>query len=355
MITFTYSVLGVMSGTSLDGIDLVWVSFEKSTDWSYKIRAASTIAYPLEWTRKLQNADKNNALEIKLLNRDYTRYLALTINRFKQNYKITHLDAICSHGHTIFHQPETKYTLQIGNLPELAKITNERVICDFRVQDVALGGQGAPLVPVGDQLLFPKYQYCINLGGFANISMGKDKKRSAYDICAVNVVLNLLAQQLGHPFDHSGDLARSGVVQTDLLKKLNELSFYTQKPPKSLGIEWVRQYIHPILQVFRDCRTIDVLRTFTHHIADQIASPLADTTRHTALVTGGGAFNTFLIEEIQRRTKTNILIPDSDTVEYKEALIFGLLGVLKLRNEVNCLQSVTGAQKDHSSGVIWLP
>ena len=278
--------------------------------------------------------------------------MAEEISGFIQRNNIQELDAICSHGHTIRHQPEKEFTLQIGNLPRLAKLISRTVVCDFRVQDVKLGGQGAPLVPIGDRLLFPEYDFCLNLGGFANISSEIHGNRIAYDICPVNIVLNHYAQKLGKEFDEDGNLAKFGELNLILLQSLNDLPYYTEKPPKSLGLEWVNEHIFLLLDSF-NLSSEDILRTFTEHIAIQLAVQFPK--KASVLITGGGAYNSFLIERLKNLVSVEITIPSPEIVEFKEALIFGLLGVLKLRGEINCLSSVTGASIDHSSGQVYTP
>lgn len=348
----SYKVLGVMSGTSLDGIDVVYVELSRSESWKYRVISAETIEYSDSWQKKLGGAVDCQGEDLVELNIDYTQYLAGVISSFIRNHGITNLDAVCSHGHTVKHAPENGYTLQIGNLPELAVLLDEVVVCDFRVADVKLGGQGAPLVPVGDALLFGEYDVCLNLGGFANVSSGGESHRTAYDICPVNTVLNHLSGQLGLPFDKGGQIAASGEIDVDLLKRLNGLDYYAAPPPKSLGIEWVKEHVFPLL---RNVETPAGLMTFSVHAAEQISKKIDQDPSSKVLVTGGGAFNDFLIKEIRSRIHNKLVIPSPEVVNYKEALIFGLLGVLKLRGEINVLCSVTGASKDHSSGEIYVP
>ncbi|GHA40588.1 anhydro-N-acetylmuramic acid kinase [Salinimicrobium marinum] len=348
-----YDVLGVMSGTSLDGIDLAFIQFEFRDSWEYQIITADTLAYPAEWQKRLSEAISYNDQQLHELDEQYTQFLAETISGFLTKNNIKELDAICSHGHTIKHEPENGYTLQIGNLPELAQLTGRKVVCNFRVQDVKLGGQGAPLVPIGDELLFPAYQYCLNLGGFANVSTVLNGQRVAYDICPVNTVLNFLAAELHLAYDRNGEIAASGTTDKALLQQLNALEFYFQKPPKSLGIEWVNKHIFPMLNNKDSIPTL--LNTYTLHAAIQISEMFDNKPASKVLVTGGGAFNGFLMDQIKKRTKNEIVIPSPKVVNFKEALIFGFLGVLRLRNEVNVLSSVTGASKNHSSGNIFTP
>lgn len=349
-----YEVVGVMSGTSLDGIDLAHIRFKKEKNWGFSILSAETIPYSSEWKDKLNLAIKLKDPELKDLNFEYTRYLAETISNFLQKNSIENLDAICSHGHTVKHEPQNGFTLQIGNFPELAKRIGVKVICDFRVQDVALGGQGAPLVPVGDELLFSEYKYCLNLGGFANISSRIKSERIAYDICALNTVLNFYAEKSGYPFDDKGKIAKSGSLNSDLFQKLESLSYYNLSPPKSLGIEWVHHEVFPLLKQY-EADIASVLHTYTQHVASQISENFDNNPASEAIITGGGSFNEFLIQQIKDRTQTRVVIPSEEIINFKEALIFGLLGVLKLREEINVLSSVTGAKSDHSSGVIFIP
>jgi anhydro-N-acetylmuramic acid kinase len=344
------NVLGVMSGTSLDGIDVAHIHFSNHEGWHFEILNAETIPYPRDLKKSLEEAINYDQKNLKEFNEYYTSYLAEVISNFIKKYDITNLDAVCSHGHTIKHEPENKYTLQIGNLPQLAVLLNLKVVCDFRVQDVALGGQGAPLVPVGDELLFSEFDYCLNLGGFANISTVQEGKRIAYDICPVNIVLNKLTESLGFPYDDRGKIAASGTLNPKLLKSLNALPFYSKLPPKSLGLEWVMATIYPLLENTGH-KTEDLLCTFTEHVAMQLARNFSEGAK--VLCTGGGTFNSYLLNLIAHYKKIELIIPAQEVIEYKEALIFALLGVLKLRGEINCLHSVTGAIKDHSSGIIY--
>ena len=347
-----YHVIGVMSGTSLDGIDLaeVFFVFSEKEGWHFEFGDTETVAYPASWKDQLKMAISKPKDELQALNESYTSFLAEVILSFIQKNSITNLDAVCGHGHTVLHRPDEGITLQIGNLPNLSSLINQKVVCDFRVADVALGGQGAPLVPIGDRLLFNQYDYCLNLGGFANCSYEENGNRIAYDICPVNIVLNPLAEALGLPYDDKGTIARGGDFNLALSQALGELMYYEQRPPKSLGLEWVRGRFLPILDASR-ISTEDKLRTVTEHVGTELVKQFKKGSK--ILITGGGAYNDFLISRIGLSKNVEIVIPSSQLIEYKEALIFGLLGVLKLREEVNCLASVTGATRDHSSGVVF--
>ena len=348
-----YNVLGVMSGTSLDGVDIAHIYFFNENNLSqFKILESTTISYSNDWIIRLKTAVDFSKLELTKLDKDYTALLASMISNFITTHKLENLDAVCSHGHTILHQPQNGLTLQIGNLPEIASLTNQKVVCNFRVQDVKLGGQGAPLVPIGDQILFSKYDYCLNLGGFSNVSFQENGKRLAFDICAVNTVLNFYASKLGFNFDDKGNMAKKGTISADLLTELNQLDYYQKKYPKSLGFESVKTIIIPIIEKY-SISIEDKLRTFTEHIALQIGLSISKKTG-SLFITGGGAYNDFLLHRMQfYLPNIEMVIPDPKTIEFKEALIFALLGILKLENEVNVLSSVTGAKYDHSSGEIY--
>ncbi len=348
-----YNVIGVMSGTSLDGVDLAHIKFYlENKKWTFEILESKTISYSQSWINELKLAVDYSETKLENLNKEYTKLLASIISTFIENHKIESLDAVCSHGHTILHQPEKGLTLQIGNLPEIATLTHQTVVCDFRVQDVKLGGQGAPLVPIGDRILFSEYDYCMNLGGFSNVSFEQNAERIAFDISPVNTVLNFYANQFGLNYDDKGKISRTGKVNDNLLNKLNSLDFYQQKFPKSLGFEFVKGTVLPLIEKY-EIPIEDKLRTFTEHIAFQTALALPRK-KGRILITGGGVYNDFLLERIQTHLpEMKIIIPSSEILEFKEALIFALLGILKLRGEINVLSSVTGAKKDHSSGKIY--
>ena len=342
-----------MSGTSLDGIDVAEIIFNVSENgtWSYKIISSETVSYVKGWKDKLQKAISFSEQKLTALNSEYTIYLAEVILEFISRKKISKLDAVCSHGHTILHEPQKGVTLQIGNLLEIASLINQKVVCDFRVQDVEFGGQGAPLVPIGDKLLFPDYTYCLNLGGFSNISFKDDNEISAFDICPVNVVLNHYSRAIGHDFDLDGSIASNGKIIPNLLDELNSLEYYKISKPKSLGLEWVIKEIFNVID-HHNLSAPDILRTYCEHIAIQIQNAL-DNNISNVLITGGGAKNKYLIQLIKNKIQNPIVIPNTTLIDFKEALIFGFLGLLRSRDENNCLGSVTGAKRDHSSGKIY--
>lgn len=345
-------VIGIMSGTSLDGIDFCYAKFNNNNYQNFEIIWAETISYSKDWKEKLTQSIFYSDADLQQLNLDYGILLGEKINDFIQKFNIKNIDFIASHGHTVLHQPEKGITLQIGDGQTIATSTNKKVICDFRTQDVKLGGQGAPLVPVGDELLFFNYDFCLNLGGFSNISFRKNGKRIAFDICPVNIVLNHYTKKMGLEFDDSGNIASSGKINHQLLKALNSLKFYQKTPPKSLGLEWVQKNIFPLIDSL-ETEISTVLRTFVEHIAIQISKILYQ--NNSVLITGGGAFNTFLIQRIQFFSENKITLPNKELIDYKEALLFAFLGLLKDNDKINCLKSVTGASKNHSSGVVFHP
>jgi anhydro-N-acetylmuramic acid kinase len=348
----TYTVIGLMSGTSLDGLDIALCTFSKNKNkWVYKIIEAKTFSYNKTWKEKLQNAHLLNAQEFWKLHVDFGKFSGQTVNQFLKGKKHK-VDLIASHGQTIFHQPHNGFTCQIGDGAAIAALTNITTACDFRSTDVALGGQGAPLVPIGDELLFADYEACLNIGGIANISFTYKKQRLAFDICPTNLVFNFYANKAGMPYDKGGKLASKGKVDQSLLKKLNALSFYKNLKSKSLGKEWIDEKIISLLES-KSISLNDKLATAIEHSAFQTARVLNHFDIKNVLITGGGAYNTFFIESIKHYTTCKLILPDDKTIQFKEALIFAFLGVLRLRNETNCLKQVTGASKNNCGGALY--
>ena len=352
-----YRIIGLMSGSSLDGLDIAYCEFEKQGDnWNFEILNAATIPYSRGWADKLKNVDYFNQGN---LSESYGNYLAENILLFiEKNNLRGQVDLISSHGHTIYHQPEKGITCQIGDGNMIANKTGINTVWDLRAKDVALGGQGAPIVPIGDKYLFKVYKYCLNIGGIANIS---DKKKDgdiiAFDICAANQLLNYLANKKGLDYDEEGKLARRGSVNKNLLDKLNDNLFYSKPFPKSLSNEWLRSEVIPLLKDNK-ISIEDKLATVIEHIAEQVKYALENILRvnkittDSMLITGGGTFNLFLIEKLRKKCKLDIVIPSDIIVNYKEALAMAFMGVLNIRNEVNCLASVTGAKQDSVGGVL---
>lgn len=341
------TVLGIMSGTSLDGVDLCLTDFNVAQEVSYNIQKSITIAYPSKLKERLSD-----------LNQSMTSFLELDVELmtfFSEQIEIHFGDMdfqlISSHGQTIFHNPSKKYTYQLGSGGILSKLTGKPVVSDFRTEDIILGGQGAPLVPIGDRDLFSHYDNCLNLGGFANVSFQSDQARLAFDICPLNIVLNRLANSEGLEFDDAGAMASKGDVDEVLLHELNNLTFYKQSGPKSLGAEWVNSEVMPLLSN-PNLATADLLATFSQHAAVQIAPNLKP---GSCLVTGGGAFNIDFLQRLRNLYDGELVIPETDLINFKEALIFAYIGLLRFLKRENVLCSVTGASRNTCSGSINLP
>jgi anhydro-N-acetylmuramic acid kinase len=353
-----------MSGSSLDGLDIALVQLtEVRGKWEYEIRVAECLPYEPEWIDQLSGATRLPAREYLLLHSRYGHYTGQKVNEFIAKHQLDHqVHFVASHGHTTFHIPSEKMTAQLGEGAAIAAVTGLPVISDLRAMDVALGGQGAPIVPVGEQLLLPGYQYYLNLGGIANISSRAEDGFTAFDICPCNRVLNALAAELGREYDEDGALAAGGVTDKALLEALNALPYYQQPWPKSLANEFGTGTVLPLIQRSR-LSVQGRLNTFTNHIAIQVANavkllqqgqtPAED---QQLLITGGGAFNGYMVKLLQQQLepyKVKVVVPDEQTIKYKEALIMALIGALRWRQEPNVLSSVTGAQKDSVGGALW--
>jgi anhydro-N-acetylmuramic acid kinase len=358
-----YKVIGLMSGSSLDGLDIVYTALhENGGMWSFEIIASGCYPYEQAWTKRLQSATALQALEYQLLHIEYGHYIGQQVNRFinenNLHYKVA---LISSHGHTTFHLPDQRLTAQVGDGAAIAAATGLPVVSDLRALDVALGGQGAPIVPIGEKLLFPTYSHFLNVGGIANISFHSQGKRIAFDVCPANRVLNMLANSVNKEFDHKGEMAASGNIHEGLLQQLNSLEYYTQPAPKSLANSFGTDIIIPLIRSFA-LPLSDALRTYAEHIVQQVKRSIKEnykpqTTNHKLLVTGGGAFNDFLMQRLTQELKTldiEVVVPDDTTVKYKEALVMALIGVLRWRQEYNVLSSVTGASRDSIGGAVWL-
>ena len=379
-----------MSGTSVDGLDLALCRFTKTGSgrtgcpdnerpgslWAYEILKTNTLPYSgTPWPERFARAEKADGYRLMELHRNFGKFTGEAVKMFLGELQA---DLVASHGHTIFHRPEKGITLQIGDGAEIAATTGITAVSDFRRLDVALGGQGAPLVPAGDELLFGQHDFCLNMGGFANISYRENSQRMAFDICPANIILNRLARSMGHDYDKGGNIALSGKVIQELLSQLESLGYYQKTGPRSLGREWVNEVFMPVLERSAGS-TVDKLRTVCEHIALRIAAVInkqqaqykAPDSREghfpqgpesypnlyqppSVLSTGGGTNNEFLIQLIAEKVMpAKVIIPEPELIDFKEAVVFAFLGVLRLRNEINCLASVTGAAKDNSGGVIY--
>lgn len=350
-----YKVIGLMSGTSLDGVDIASCIIKRRNErWVYAIEAAQTVKYSATWRKKLLAAHTLAGAELLALDVEYGKYLGLLVQAFIIKNKIKGIDFIVSHGHTVFHQPARGFTFQLGNGNTLYAACKLPVVYDLRSLDVALGGQGAPLVPLGDKLLFQEYDVCLNLGGIANLSVDRKGKRVAFDVCFVNMGLNYLAAKAGKHFDENGALASDGEVNKGLLASLEKVYASIRKNRPSLSREFFEMHIMPLLDQ-PDISLTDRLRTFTESSVKEIAESISflKNEKFTVLCTGGGAFNSFLMYRLVEACGDNvsIIIPEDNIVKYKEALIFAFLGILRMRQEINSLKTVTGARVNSSGGV----
>ncbi|QLG44072.1 anhydro-N-acetylmuramic acid kinase [Costertonia aggregata] len=354
-----YKIVSMMSGTSLDGLDLCYCHIWKKKDkWEFEIKKTKSIAYSEEMQLELKDSIFLKADDLLQLHNTYGVWLGEQVNTFITENSLE-VDFVASHGHTTHHQPQNGLTFQIGSGQHLANTCEIMTICDFRSNDVALGGQGAPLVPIGDQIFFGTYDFCLNLGGISNISFEAKGKRIAYDIGLANMILNHITRKIDLAYDKGGGMARTGSVNVDMLKALNNLKYYALPFPKSIGYEWFVEEVAPIVDSTKDS-VENLLHTAVHHISEKVAQQISlnlNTDKGILLVTGGGGLNDFLIETLQHKLGDSIKVhvPSKIMIEFKEALVFALMGVLRLEKEINVLSSVTGAKRDSSSGVIYIP
>ena len=358
-----YRVIGLMSGSSLDGLDIAYVEFqENGGNWNYTILESGCYPYNDEWIQRLKNATALPALDYQLLHAEYGHLTGKLVNRFIEEHQLNYQVAlIASHGHTTFHLPSKKMTAQLGNGAAIAAETGLPVVTDLRALDIAFGGQGAPIVPIGEKMLWKEYDYFLNIGGIANISLKADQY-IAFDICPANRVLNMLANDTGKNYDGGGEMAAGGSVNSTLLEKLNRLDFYKIPHPKSLANDFGTEVVYPMI---RDtgCGIKDKMRTCVEHIAVQIRDAISSlkiqqpaTSNQQLLATGGGVFNSFLMKRIKESLmdlNIEVIVPDEKLVNYKEALIMAFIGVLRWRQENNVLSSVTGAVRDSIGGALW--
>lgn len=356
-----YRAIGLMSGSSLDGLDIAFVEFnEIAGQWTYEVKAAECLSYTNEWTQSLKQATELNARDYQYLHAAYGRLTGEMVNAFIEKYGIEHqVQIIASHGHTTFHEPANGFSSQLGCGASIAAVTGINVVNELRQLDVALGGQGAPIVPVGEKSLFPGIPYFLNIGGIANVSIQQPQSYTAFDICPANRVLNALVESLGKLMDEGGKMAASGQVHLPLLNRLNELPYYQQQPPKSLANQMGTDVVLPILREY-NLSVEDQLRTYVEHIAKQVflsLKPFQTNEPAQMLVTGGGAHNIFLIERIQDligELQITVQVPSHELINYKEAIIMALLGVLRWREENTTLSSVTGAKRSAIGGAVWI-
>jgi anhydro-N-acetylmuramic acid kinase len=357
-----YKVIGLMSGSSLDGIDITYVELtEKAGNWNYEIIHAACVEYEPDWLTKLKTATELSGKDYQLLHSEYGKYLGEKINHFIAKNELFHkVNLIASHGHTTFHFPEKHMTHQLGDGAAIAAETKLPVVSDLRALDIALGGQGAPIVPLGEKLLFPENKFFLNLGGIANVSVHEKNTVIAFDICPANRVLNILASQKGKEYDANGQIAKAGNINADLLNQLNALEYYFLPAPKSLANSFGTDIVFSLIKSFA-LSTEDAMRTYVEHICVQIKNSLqpyfSNSEIQKLLITGGGAFNTFLIDTLSvhlNEINFQVELPESEVVKYKEALIMALLGIRRWREQYTVLSSVTGATQNSIGGALWL-
>ena len=351
-----------MSGSSLDGLDIAHVLLEEVRgQWSYEILHAECVPYTDQWISELHSATGTNVADYLKLNTRYGRFLGTEINKFIAKYDLAHnVHFIASHGHTVFHEPQNGTTCQVGDGATIAAVTGLPVISDLRAMDVALGGQGAPIVPIGDKLLFGGYDYLLNIGGIANITINNSDNFTAFDVCPANQILNGLALREEKSMDEDGAMAARGRLLPGILDELNSIHYYQKLPPKSLSNEAARDMVFPIL-LETDHSNFSLLHTMAVHVAEQVANAVKQhqhgKNHATLIATGGGAFNKFLIDQLTlvlAPLNVSVHVPETSVVKFKEALVMALIGTLRWREEVNVLSTVTGACKDSVGGALWL-
>ncbi|MEL6304628.1 MAG: anhydro-N-acetylmuramic acid kinase, partial [Bacteroidota bacterium] len=350
----THKVLGLMSGTSLDGLDLAYCHLtEENGKWDFDIIKTKSVSYQPALKSRLKDAIHLDDAAHTQLHHEYGEWLGSQSKIFIEQEGLD-VDFISSHGHTSHHQPDKGITFQLGHGQQLADVSGQKVVCDFRVKDVKLGGQGAPLVPIGDHHFFSKYDFCLNLGGISNVSFDDSGKRIAYDIGLANMPLNHIVQKRGMEYDENGNLARTGSLNQSLFDALNRLEYYKLDFPKSTGYEWFIGEVFPLLES-TEMGDSDALHTFIHHNCFQIAKALGEHAKnknHSVFVTGGGAYNGFFMDTLREYLGDglSVKIPSETLIGFKEAVVFALMGALRLKNKINVLSAVTGASKDSSSG-----
>ncbi|MDT8393799.1 MAG: anhydro-N-acetylmuramic acid kinase [Bacteroidales bacterium] len=350
-----YTAIGIMSGTSHDGLDIAHCTlYYEASSWKYRINVAETVPYSKEWKIRLLGLADKGEKAIREADKTLGNFIGQAVNKFCLKHDLN-ADLIASHGHTIFHEPLKKLTLQIGNGKAIAGKTGIMVVNDFRSRDVELGGQGAPLVPIGDRLLFGEFDYCLNIGGIANISFESSGGRAAFDICPVNIVLNHLAQKAAKDYDNKGKMAAAGTVIKEMLDELEHMPFYNLYGPKSLGREWVIENIFPLINRYDSYPLNELMATYTEHAALRIADAAKYSSKQKMLASGGGVYNDFLLERIRFHCAAAIILPHPTIIDFREALIFAFLGVLRLRGEINVLGTVTGSMQDHCAGTVHHP
>lgn len=344
-----------MSGSSMDGIDLALcnITSDKGT-YSYEIGACKTYEYSETWRLRLSQIRKADSLAYAKTDVFYGHYLGHLVREFMEEFNVD-ADLVGSHGHTVFHYPEEMITRQVGDGASLSAICKLPVVSDFRSMDVAKKGQGAPLVAIGDQVFFDDYDFCLNLGGFANISGKIGEYRVSFDICPANILLNRVARDLDKEYDHNGEIASKGTINYGLLENLNQIDYYAMPFPKSLNRDWINNELWQIVKEGEKLSPEDKMKTFVDHIGVQISKSVSylsskQPAGKKVLVTGGGAFNGVLMDHIKTHSEAEFTVPDEKLVKFKEALIFALMAVMRVENQPNIIKTFTGAKSNSVSG-----
>ncbi len=361
-----YKVLGLMSGSSLDGLDIAYCTFEVDASKkenpivNWNMLEAATLPFSEKWQVRLGHLPAQSALIFAKSNTYFGYYMGELVNTFLKESSIQP-DFIASHGHTIFHYPNERCTVQIGDGAALAATTGLPVVCDFRTTDIALDGEGTPLAPIADKYLFGGYDFYLNIGGIANISCSVGERMIAFDVGAANQVFNRLANLAGQDFDKDGKLAAEGNLLTGLYYKINQLPYFEQDYPKSLDNQWLQ---HHIVKTYleEEGSVSDKLRTACEQLAFQVHQSVKKICyeeklrkeRYTMFLSGGGVFNNYLIACLKNYCpQIDFVIPEKKIIQFKEAALIALLGVLRMEGLPNCLASVTGAKRDSVGGAVY--
>lgn len=361
----TKLALGLMSGTSADGLTVCAVQIRP-----FRVRHFHNYKYPPKLQQKLLRAYQLNAAQLSELNYELGLLYAKTVARFLKQFHLspTDIGVIGSHGQTILHAPNATipHTLQLGVADFMAAQFNVPVVSDFRTKDMALGGQGAPLIPFFDESVFGqgKPKMLLNLGGIANLSVvGKKVNTQGFDIGPANSLIDLCAQLLfKKPFDKNGTFAAKGTPDKDCVKKLLTQPFFKQRPPKSLdkndfGRAYLDRYFAPLLR--RNAH--DAIATVTYFTAtataDQISRFIPRRYQQELIVSGGGCYNKTLLKflrELLPHLKITTSAEYGIDPQAKEAAAFALFAWLALHRKINHCAKATGARRASILGKITL-
>ncbi|MBT8232454.1 MAG: hypothetical protein HKO66_07160 [Saprospiraceae bacterium] len=344
-------ILGIMSGSSLDGIDMASVVFDDSADWS--LESYTTIPIPNDLTEKLKRVVDMNAFEIAKVESDYSHFLSRIINQYIKSHKLQ-VDYVSIHGHTVLHNVDISTSWQLLNGGLVASLVNKKVVCDFRNGDMALGGQGTPMAVIADRDLFKGHDYYINLGGIANVSYQKDGQWQAYDICPCNQVSNYFANQLGKPYDANGQLAKQGEVREELVGKLLEEEYIKKPHPKSIDNTWIKQYWIPIMESYQ-LSAVDNLATH-HAFLVKLISKLITVKGVNIFITGGGAKNKQFISDLQSELlgRAEVIVPNDEIIDFKESILMAYMAYLRVNETANFIHSASGAHRDVIGGCVYM-